>query len=105
MGLYASRSTLLIGLTGKRCTRSNLFQSCLVSSVWPEFLQLVCLQLPDLQCVYCPSGLHSQGRLSAPFRGAKVAFDSQGDGTDTNAWGRTQSPDRSSSPQGCCTLA
>src|ERR1022692_2145996 len=105
MGLYASRSTLLIGLTRKRGTPSKLFQSCGVSSVQLEFRQLVGLQLPDLQCVYCPSGLHSQGRLSALFRGAKVAFDFQGDGTDTNAWGRTQSPDRSSLPQGCCTLA
>src|ERR1019366_9391371 len=75
MGLYASRSTLLIGLTRKRCTPSKLFQSCGVSSVQLEFRQLVCLQLSDLQCVYCPSGLHSQGRLSALFRRANGTFD------------------------------
>src|ERR1019366_1229617 len=40
-----------------------------------ELLQVVCLQLPDLQCVYCPSGLHSQGRPPALCRRANVAFD------------------------------
>jgi hypothetical protein len=70
-----------------------------------QVLPLVCLQLPDLQCVYCPSGLHSQGRPSALFRRANVAFDFQEDDTDTNAWGCAQSRDRFISPQGCCTLA